>query len=68
MRLNHRGVHITVPQHFLDRANVVPIFQEMCGKPMAKRVARNPFGDAREMDRLSPMCAGAIVREPWEDR
>lgn len=43
MGIDHRGFDIFVPQQFLHRADVIPRFQEMRGKTVAKGVRANGF-------------------------
>jgi hypothetical protein len=45
MGINHGGVHILVPQEFLDGSDVVPAFEQMGRKRMPKGVAGNSFRD-----------------------
>lgn len=47
MRVDHRGANVAVAQQLLDRADVVPVFQQMRGERMTQGVGRRVFGDAR---------------------
>jgi len=38
MRIDHRCAHIFVTQQFLDRPDVITIFQQVGGKAMPKRM------------------------------
>jgi len=41
--IDHRGAHIVMTEEFLDRSDVITIFQQMCGEGMSQRVASRPF-------------------------
>ena len=41
----HRGADAGVAEEFLDRSDVVSVFQEMGGKRVAEGVAGRSFGD-----------------------
>jgi hypothetical protein len=43
MSINHGCLHIRMPKQFLNRANVRPRFQKMCGKGVPKSVASHPL-------------------------
>lgn len=43
MRVDHRRPNVLVAQQFLDRANVVPVDQQVRGKGMPERVAGGPL-------------------------
>ena len=47
MGVNHRSLHILMPQEFLHGADVVAVFEQVGGKAVAEGVRTNPFGDAR---------------------
>ena len=49
MRVDHRRLHILVPQQFLDGANVIAGFEQMRRKRMAQCVRRRGLGDARTL-------------------
>ena len=36
--VDHRSLHITMPHQFLDGADVLAAFQQVCGKRVAERV------------------------------
>jgi hypothetical protein len=40
VRVDHRGAHIAVAQQFLNRADVVAVFEEVRRERMAERVTR----------------------------
>jgi hypothetical protein len=44
MGVNHRRLHVFMPEEFLDRANVISILQKMRGKGMAQGMACRPVG------------------------
>lgn len=44
MGINHGGVHILVPQEFLDGPDIVPAFEQM-GRIMPEGVAGDSFRD-----------------------
>ena len=46
MGINHRGSYIAVPQHFLDRADVIVVPQQMAGKAVSEGMGGNPFGNS----------------------
>lgn len=52
MRVDHRGAHIPMPEQFLDRPDVIAVFQQMRGERMAEAMAACGFGDAGLEDRL----------------
>lgn len=39
MRADHRRAHIPAAQQFLDRSDVIAVFQKMSGKTMRERVS-----------------------------
>lgn len=39
----HRHLHVGVAQQLLDGANVVAIFEQVCGKGVAERVTARRF-------------------------
>lgn len=45
VRINHCRFDIFMPEQFLNRANVVAILKQVCGKGMAKGVAAHSFVD-----------------------
>ncbi len=47
MRLRHCRTHVGVPQQFLQRPDVVPIFQQVRREGVPKRVTRRPLRDPR---------------------
>ena len=47
MRIDHRRAYIPVAQQFLDRSDVITIFQKMSGKAMPERVAAGRLDNAR---------------------
>jgi hypothetical protein len=52
VRVNHRGLHILVPQQFLHGADVITILKQVRGKAVAKGVAAYPFLDSGEANGL----------------
>jgi len=46
MRVDHRRLHVRVAEKFLHRADVVPGFQQVCGKRVAEAMAGSVFGEA----------------------
>ncbi len=56
MRIDLGGLDILVPQQFLDRADIVTIFQQMRGKGMPQGMHTagfdNPGGTNRPFDRF----------------
>ena len=54
MGVDHRGAHVGVSQQFLNRADVVAIFQQMGGKGMAQGVrARESLRRVRSIIKAS---------------
>ena len=47
MCVDHRRAHIPVAQQFLDRSDVIAVFQKMSGKAMPERVAAGWLHNAR---------------------
>ena len=47
MGVYHRGAHVGVPEQFLNRTDVVAIFQKMRGEAMAHGVRTGWLRDAR---------------------
>ncbi len=47
MRIDHRRLHITMPQQFLDSSDIVAVFEQMRREAMAQRVAACRLGDVR---------------------
>ena len=45
MRVDHRRAHISVPQQFLDRPNIIPVLQQVGRKGVAQRMAACRLGD-----------------------
>ncbi len=52
MGVNHRGAHIPVPKQFLNRPDVIAVFQQMRGEGMTESMAACGFRDASLQDRL----------------
>ena len=52
MRIDHRGADITVAKEFLNRADVVPVFEKMGRKRMSERMRCSGLGDSRLMNGL----------------
>ncbi len=50
MGINHRRTDILVAKQLLYCPNIVPIFQQMSGKGMAKSTTPDPFDDVRLED------------------
>ena len=50
MGVNHRRLHIFMPEKFLDSANIVAALKEMGCERMAEGVAAGVFCDARFQD------------------
>ena len=47
MGIHHRGAHVSVPQQFLDRSDVIAVFQKVSGKAIPQRVATGWLDNAR---------------------
>jgi hypothetical protein len=45
MRIDHRRLHIFVPQPFLHRPDIVALLEQMRGNTVPKGVATNAFGE-----------------------
>lgn len=45
--VDHRGLHVLVPQQLLNRADVVPRLQEVRGERVSERVTGDTFGKTR---------------------
>ena len=52
MRVNHRRLHVHMPQQVLHRADVIALLKQVRGEGMTKGVGRGPFRDARPQHRL----------------
>ncbi len=52
VRIDHRGAHVVVAQQLLNRADVVPIFEEIGGEGVAQAVRGGSLGKARSADGL----------------
>lgn len=52
VRVDHRRLHIRVTQQLLDRADVVPILQQVRRETVPKRVAGHALGQLRLLSRL----------------
>ena len=50
MRVDHRGLHVTVAQKLLNGSNVGLSFQQVGGKAMAKGMATGGFTDSSSSD------------------
>ena len=50
MGVDHGGFEITVPQQFLDRADIVVCLEQVTGKAMTKGMSRCPLADPRLTD------------------
>src|SRR5262245_39297900 len=50
VRVDHGGAHVTVSEQFLDRANVVTVFEEMRREGVPEGVTRGWLGQARLED------------------
>ena len=51
MRIDLRLPHIFVPEKFLDRPNIIVVFQKMSCKTMPKRMAARVLVDIEFLDR-----------------
>ena len=51
MRINHRRPDVRVPEHFLDRANIIIRLQEVRCERVAKGVSSYAFGSQRQAKR-----------------
>jgi hypothetical protein len=73
--IDHRRLHVPMPEQFLNGADIVAIFQEMSGERMAQRVAAGRLGrhhvsrglfnsslSHRFMQMMSPALAGPRVQ------
>src|SRR5215510_4511795 len=47
-----RRAHVTVPEQFLNRADVMAVFQQVRGERVTEGVAARRFGDPRATDRV----------------
>ena len=69
MQVNLGGFDIAVPEELLDRADVSPFLEQVCGEGMAQDVWSNPFleatGFGSAMDGLLE-CPGADMVPPDE--
>jgi len=43
MGVNHRGAYILVPEKFLDRTNIIAVFEQVGGKGMAVLISLLPM-------------------------
>ena len=50
MRVDHRGLHVTVAQKLLNGSNVGLSFQQVGGKAMAKGMSTGGFTDSSSSD------------------
>ncbi len=48
MRIDHRCFNILVTQQFLNRPNVRPIFQHVCGEAVSQSMRNSRLGDTRQ--------------------
>ncbi len=53
MCVDHRRLHVAVPEQLLDRANVIARFQQMRGEAMPQRVRPNRFRDSNASSRFA---------------
>jgi hypothetical protein len=51
VRVDHRGAQVGVPQQLLDRADILAILQQVCGKAVPQRMAGGLFENPRAFDR-----------------
>ena len=72
MGVNHRGLHILVPEKLLHGSNVLSVLQQMGRKRMTERVARRRLGNAaptgRVPDRLYSREVGWSGKHPNGER
>ena len=52
MGVNHGGLHILVAQKLLNRADIITILKQMCGKRMSEGVTGGVLVDLRFSDGL----------------
>jgi len=57
--VDHGGLDVFVAEQFLDRANVIAVFEEVGGEGVAERMAADAFGDPEPAG-----CAGDGALEP----
>ncbi len=53
MCVDHRRLHVAVPEQLLHRANVIARFQQMRGEAMPQRVRPNRFRDSNASSRFA---------------
>ena len=66
VRVDHGGAHVTVSEQFLDRTNVVAVFEEMRREGVPEGVTRGSLGQARLEDGFldSPLEHGLMEVMP----
>jgi hypothetical protein len=47
VRVNHRRAHVFMPQQFLDRADIVAVFQQVRGERMTQGMRRGALDNRR---------------------
>ena len=52
MGVDLRRAHVTVPEQFLNRADIMAVFQQVRGERVTEGVAARRFGDPRATDRV----------------
>src|SRR5690606_8051804 len=62
MRVDHRGLHVRMPEQFLNRTDVVPRFEQMRGEGMSQRVHAARLDDARISYRLFDRALQCVLR------
>ena len=45
--IDHRRLHVLMPEQFLNRADIIAIFQQVRGERVSQRVAAHRLGQAR---------------------
>jgi hypothetical protein len=46
VRVDHCRTHVAMPEQILDRSDVVPSFEQMCGEGVTQRMTRGWPGNA----------------------
>src|SRR5437762_541853 len=56
MGVDHRGADIIMSKQFLNRSDVIPVFEQMCCKRMPQRMATGRFANSRFSARIFHGC------------
>ena len=61
--VNHRCFDILMTQQFLDGADVVSVFEQVCGKAVAEGVRGDALGDAGQLHCSSQGFTNGVLRD-----